>query len=87
MRAFRRRKSASQRTAGPTVNIIAGKEVVPELLQHDVNGERIAAETRKLLEPEYNRWVRDELAAVRTKLGEPGASRRAAEAIVSAVRR
>jgi lipid-A-disaccharide synthase len=69
------------------VNIIAGKEVVPELLQHDVNGERIAAETRKLLEPEYNRWVRDELAAVRTKLGEPGASRRAAEAIMSAVDR
>lgn len=69
------------------VNIIAGKEVVPELLQHDVNGERIAAEARKLLEPEYNRWVRDELAAVRTKLGEPGASRRAAEAIVSAVHR
>jgi lipid-A-disaccharide synthase len=68
------------------VNIIAGKEVVPELLQHDVNGERIAAEARKLLEPEYNRWVRDELAAVRTKLGEPGASRRAAEAIMSAVR-
>lgn len=68
------------------VNIIAGKEVVPELLQHDVNGERIAAEARKLLEPEYNRWVRDELATVRTKLGEPGASRRAAEAIVSAVR-
>lgn len=67
------------------VNIIAGKEVVPELLQHDVNGERIAAEARKLLEPEYNRWVRDELATVRTKLGEPGASRRAAEAIVSAV--
>jgi len=69
------------------VNIIAGKEVVPELLQHDVNGERIAAEARKLLEPEYNRWVRDELAAVRTKLGEPGASRRAAEAIVSVVQR
>lgn len=68
------------------VNIIAGKEVVPELLQHDVNGARIAAEARKLLEPEYNRWVRDELAAVRTKLGEPGASRRAAEAIMSAVR-
>ncbi|HEY2829977.1 MAG TPA: lipid-A-disaccharide synthase [Thermoanaerobaculia bacterium] len=69
------------------VNIIAGKEVVPELLQRDVNGERIAAEARKLLEPEYNRWVRDELATVRTKLGEPGASRRAAEAIMSAVGR
>jgi lipid-A-disaccharide synthase len=69
------------------VNIIAGKEVVPELLQHDVNGERIAAEARRLLEPEYNRWVREELASVRTRLGEPGASRRAAEAIMSVVPR
>jgi lipid-A-disaccharide synthase len=69
------------------VNIIAGKEVVPELLQHDVNGERIAAEARRLLEPEYNRWVREELASVRTKLGEPGASRRAAEAVMSVVPR
>jgi lipid-A-disaccharide synthase len=69
------------------VNIIAGKEVVPELLQHDVNGVRIAAEARRLLEPEYNRWVREELASVRTKLGEPGASRRAAEAVMSVVPR
>ena len=69
------------------VNIIAGKEVVPELLQHDVNGKRIAAEARRLLEPEYNRWVREELASVRTRLGEPGASRRAAEAIMSTVSR
>ena len=68
------------------VNIVAGKNVVPELLQHDVNGERIAREVRKLLEPAERRRVIGELAAVTHKLGQPGASRRAAEAIMSTVR-
>ena len=63
------------------VNIVAGKNVVPELIQHDVNGERIAAEVRRLAEPgEHARVVR-ELAEVRHRLGEPGASRRAAAEI------
>ena len=68
------------------VNIIAGKNVVPELLQEHVNGERIAREVRKLLEPAENARVRGELAAVTGKLGTSGASRRAAEAIMSTVR-
>ena len=67
------------------VNIIAGKSVVPELLQHDVNGARIAREVERLLQPAENERIRGELAEVTRKLGEPGASRRAAEAIMSAV--
>lgn len=67
------------------VNIIAGREVVPELLQHDVNGERIAREARRLLEPGENSRVRRELADVAQKLGAPGASRKAAEAIMRTV--
>ena len=63
------------------VNIIAGHEVVPELIQHDVNGPRIAAEVRKLVEVRHNEWVRRELESIRGKLGTPGASRRAAEEI------
>jgi lipid-A-disaccharide synthase len=63
------------------VNIIAGHEVVPELIQEDVNGERIAAEVRKLVEPSRHAWVRRELEIIRGKLGTPGASRRAAEEI------
>ena len=66
------------------VNIVAGKNVVPELLQENVNGERIAREVRRLLEPAERERVLGELAEVRRKLGEPGASRRAAEAIMSA---
>lgn len=67
------------------VNIVAGREVVPELLQGEVVGERIAAEARGLLEPE--RWMaaRAALDEVRAKLGDPGASRRAAEKIATLV--
>ncbi|HEV2721304.1 MAG TPA: lipid-A-disaccharide synthase [Thermoanaerobaculia bacterium] len=64
------------------VNIVAGKKVVPELIQHDVNGHRIAAEVREMSEPPAHARLRAELAAVRAKLGGPGASRRAAEAIM-----
>lgn len=60
------------------VNIIAEKEVVPELIQAEVNGERIAAEVRKLVAPEAVERLQEELAAIREKLGAPGASRRAA---------
>lgn len=63
------------------VNIIAGHEVVPELIQEDVNGVRIAEEVRKLVAPGRYEWVRRELEIIRGKLGTPGASRRAAEEI------
>lgn len=68
------------------VNIVAGKKVVPELLQDEVNGERIAAEARRILEPETYRQLTAELAEVKQKLGKFGASRRAAKAIMGAVR-
>jgi len=64
------------------VNIVAGKKVVPELIQHDVNGHRIAHEVREMCEPAAYARLTRELAAVRDKLGGPGASRRAAEAIM-----
>lgn len=63
------------------VNIIAGKYVVPELIQKDVNGERIASEVRKLVAPERRETIRAELAQIRARLGTPGTSRRVAEEI------
>lgn len=66
------------------VNIVAGKQVVPELLQNEVTGPNIAAAVRRLLADRDR--VRDDLRTVRAKLGEPGASRRAAEAIMSVAR-
>jgi len=61
------------------VNIVAGERLVPELIQHDVNGERIAKEVRALL-AHYDEVVAG-LAVVRERLGGLGASRRAAEEI------
>jgi lipid-A-disaccharide synthase len=65
------------------VNIIAGKKVVPELVQHDVNGKRIADEVRRMARSEEHARLRGELAEVRARLGGAGASRRAAQAIVA----
>ena len=64
------------------VNIVADKQVVPELIQDEVNGERIAAEVRKLVAPGRYESVREDLAAVRARLGGPGASERAAREII-----
>lgn len=63
------------------VNIVAGKEVVPELIQDEVNGARIAAEVRRLTAPEQYERLTRELEIIRGKLGTPGAARRAAEEI------
>lgn len=67
------------------VNIVAGKEIVPELIQDEVNGARIADEVRKLVEPSHYAKTCEELEIVRGKLGTPGASRRAAEEIITMV--
>ena len=62
------------------VNIVAGKTIVPELIQSDASGERIAREALAILKNEERKqeMIR-ELAAIRAKLGEPGAAIRAAQ--------
>jgi lipid-A-disaccharide synthase len=67
------------------VNIIAGKGVVPELMQHNVNGRDIAAAVRPMLDPAKYAEVRRDLDTVRERLGEPGASERVAARIRSFV--
>jgi lipid-A-disaccharide synthase len=60
-------------------NIIAGKTVVPELIQEDASGNRIAAEALDILTDEdRKREIIKELAAIRSKLGNPGAARKTA---------
>lgn len=62
------------------VNIIAGRTVVPELIQKEANPERIAAEIRELIvRRQKAREMKAALAEIREKLGAPGASRRTAE--------
>ena len=60
-------------------NVVAGRQVAPELLQDAVNPKRLAIELTKLLEPTHAAEVRKDLAEVRAHLGEPGAARRVAE--------
>jgi lipid-A-disaccharide synthase len=64
------------------VNLIAGREVVTELMQNELNGERLAGELLALVEPERNQTIRKEMQQVSAKLGEHGASQRAAESIL-----
>jgi lipid-A-disaccharide synthase len=66
------------------VNLIAGKKVVPELVQHDFTPERVATEAIRLLDsPEARAKMQRGLGEVREKLGPPGAIDRAADIIVS----
>lgn len=69
------------------VNLIAGRRGVPELLQREVTGPRIAQELGTLLhDRERRRAAKQVLAEVRRRLGEPGASQRAARAVVCLAR-
>ncbi len=68
------------------VNILAGRQVVPELLQTDANPERMAAEIERLLsDPAARRAQLAGLEEVRRSLGEPGAARRVAEEVAGAL--
>jgi lipid-A-disaccharide synthase len=66
------------------VNLIAGRKVVPELVQKDFTPERVAREAARHLDsPEACEEMRRGLAEVRTKLGPPGAIDRAADIIAA----
>ncbi|MCM8760855.1 MAG: lipid-A-disaccharide synthase [Candidatus Omnitrophica bacterium] len=69
------------------VNIVAGKEIAPELLQFNMTPEKIASKAIEMLSsPELIASIRRELAAVKASLGSPGASLRAAQAIIALLR-
>jgi lipid-A-disaccharide synthase len=66
------------------VNLLAGRRVVPELIQDDFTPARVADETVTLLtDPARAAEMRRALGEVRGALGEPGATTRAAEAVLS----
>jgi lipid-A-disaccharide synthase len=68
-------------------NLVAGRRIVPELIQGDFTPERVADETVAFLEDrERHARTREALRRVREQLGAPGASRRAAEAILEVAR-
>ncbi|MBI2834219.1 MAG: lipid-A-disaccharide synthase [Acidobacteria bacterium] len=64
-------------------NLVAGRRVVPELIQDAFTPEAVAREAvRFLADPQYARATREALREVRRRLGSPGASRRAAEEVL-----
>jgi len=66
------------------VNLVSGKAAVPELYQGDATVPRIVAEADRLLsDPVAIVRMRRDLRELRQRLGEGGASRRAAEQVAS----
>ena len=65
-------------------NLLAGDEVYPEFIQHAATAENISRATVALLQdPARREKIKTRLAEIISTLGEPGAARRAAEAILS----
>lgn len=69
-------------------NLVAGRQVVPELIQDAFTPEAVAAEAvRMLTDTSQAARIREDLKEVRRRLGTAGASRRAAEAVLRVARR
>ena len=66
------------------VNIVAGRGIVPELLQHEACPSRLSEEASRLLSDQVaSREMRAALRGVRDRLGAPGASTRAAAVVLA----
>lgn len=70
------------------VNLIAGKRVVPELIQENFTPENVVREVERLFEsPAAREEMRRELGIVRERLGPPGAIDRAADIIAGMLKK
>jgi len=68
------------------VNIVAGKQIVPEFIQHRANASTLALEVLAMVRNgELLTTMKQELASVKGKLGEIGASSRVAQRILQMV--
>lgn len=69
------------------VNLVAGREVVPELVQNECSATALAEQARRLLDDGPDRsTMLDGLAEVRAKLGPVGAIERAAAVVTAALK-
>jgi lipid-A-disaccharide synthase len=69
------------------VNIVAGKKLVPELIQGQVTADNIARESMLILnDPERYQEVQKEMQKLQQALGEPGVMRRVAQSIFDRLR-
>ncbi len=61
-------------------NLIAGRQVMPELIQKEANADRIARTVEQIVfSPETLERMRRELSRIRLRMGRPGASGRVAD--------
>ncbi len=65
------------------VNLVAGERLATELMQNDLTGENLAKELLELLQKDRNHQMRSALKQVAHRLGEAGASQKAATAILN----
>lgn len=63
------------------VNLIMGRKIVTELIQHEFNGHRLSEEINFLLQDEHVHQMKQEYKILKEKLGAGGASKRAAKLI------
>ncbi|MFQ5778776.1 MAG: lipid-A-disaccharide synthase, partial [Terriglobia bacterium] len=68
------------------VNLIAGRRLVPELIQSDFTPARLVAQMSRLLDDTAaRRRIQEELRAIKQRLGPPGALERACRAVAAAL--
>ena len=63
-------------------NIVAGRQILPELLQEDFTPANVAKTAVELLAPERRPQLEADLALMKARLGEPGAVKRVAQLIL-----
>ena len=63
-------------------NIVAGRQILPELLQEDFTPANVANTAMELLAPERRPQLEANLAYMKARLGEPGAVNRVAQLIL-----
>jgi lipid-A-disaccharide synthase len=68
------------------VNIIMGKKIVEELIQKELNRERLKAEVEKILNPAVRIEMFHNYEELRKKLGEKGAAERTSKLIISSLK-
>ena len=65
-------------------NLVAGERIAPELIQKDVNPQRISEEALRILKDSgFQQKMVESMQKVRQRLGHPGAAQRAARIVVS----
>ncbi len=66
------------------VNIVAGRKIIPEFIQFEARPEKIAQKVLDILQSSNNlEGMKNALGQVKSSLGEPGASSRAANTILT----